>query len=219
VGGEYRHLAQVFRSANGEAGSVNFSALSTALNGTPSGDAFASLLVGAVDNGSLQVHNVSKYGAQQLAFSLHAGDTWKVTSKLTINYGLRWDKFTPTYETGDLLTFFSFAPNPGAGNLPGSVAYAGNKFGAASAGVRYPETPFNGGFGPRIGAAYRLDNQTVLRAGYGVFYTQAFYPGWGGCLSMASIRNSLLATPSAAMSLPSIWTRASPPTAPRPTSA
>jgi len=68
VGGEYRHLAQVFRSANGEAGSVNFSALSTALNGTPSGDAFASLVVGAVDNGSLQVHNVSKYGAQQLAF-------------------------------------------------------------------------------------------------------------------------------------------------------
>ncbi len=184
VGGEYRHLAQVFRSANGEAGSVNFSALSTALNGAASGDAFASLLVGAVDNGSLAVHNVSKYGAAQLAFSLHAGDTWKVTSKLTLNYGLRWDKFTPTYETGDQLAFFSFAANPGAGNLPGSVAYAGNKWGSASAGVRYPETPFNGGFGPRVGAAYRLDNQTVVRAGYGVFYTQAFYPGWGGGMSL-----------------------------------
>ena len=83
VGGEYRHLAQVFRYANGEAGSVNFSALSTALNGTPSGDAFASLVVGAVDSGSLNVYNVAKYGAAQLAFSLHAGDTWKVTSKLT----------------------------------------------------------------------------------------------------------------------------------------
>ena len=53
-----------------------------------------------------------------------------------------------------------------------------------AAGVRYPETPFNGGFGPRVGAAYRLDNQTVVRAGYGVFYTQAFYPGWGGGMSL-----------------------------------
>ena len=112
VGGEYRHLAQVFRYANGEAGSVNFSALSTALNGTPSGDAFASLVVGAVDNGNLNVYNVGKYGAAQLAFSLHAGDTWKVTSKLTLNYGLRWDKFTPTYETGDQLAFFSFKAKP-----------------------------------------------------------------------------------------------------------
>ena len=43
---------------------------------------------------------------------------------------------------------------------------------------------FNGGFGPRVGAAYRLDNQTVIRAGYGVFYTQAFYPGWGGGMSL-----------------------------------
>ena len=55
-------------TANGEAGSVNFSALSTALNGVPSGDAFASLLVGAVDSGNLNVYNVSKYGAEQLAF-------------------------------------------------------------------------------------------------------------------------------------------------------
>ena len=119
-----------------------------------------------------------------MAFSLHAGDTWKVTSKLTLNYGLRWDKFSPTYETGDQLAFFSFKANPDAGNLPGSVAYAGNKWGDASAGVRYPETPFNGGFGPRVGAAYRLDNQTVVRAGYGVFYTQAFYPGWGGGMTL-----------------------------------
>jgi hypothetical protein len=184
-GGEFRHLQQVFKSAGGEAGSVNFSALSTAEPGTASGDAFASLLLGAVDNGGLSVHNVPKYGAEQLAFSLHAGDTWKLTNSLTVNYGLRWDKFTPTFETSNRLAFLSFLPNPGAGGLPGSVAYAGNQWGSASAGVRYPETPFNGGFGPRIGAAYQLpDNKTVVRAGYGVFYTQAFYPGWGGGMSL-----------------------------------
>jgi hypothetical protein len=184
-GGEFRHLQQVFKSAGGEAGSVNFSALSTAQPGIASGDAFASLVLGAVDNGGLSVHNVSKYGAEQLAFSLHAGDTWKLTNRLTVNYGIRWDKFTPTFETSNRLAFFSFKDNPGAGNLPGSVAYAGNQWGSASAGVRYPETPFNGGFGPRIGAAYQLpDGKTVIRAGYGVFYTQAFYPGWGGGMSL-----------------------------------
>ncbi|MCU1291703.1 MAG: carboxypeptidase regulatory-like protein, partial [Bryobacterales bacterium] len=183
-GGEFRHLQQVFRNNNNQSGTLGFSALSTALPGIPSGDPFASLLVGAVDNGNVSVHNVSKYGAQQLAYSLHVGDTWKISSKLTFSYGIRWDKFTPTYETGNQLSFFSFAPNPGAGDRPGSLAFAGNKWGPASAGVRYPETPFNGAFAPRLGVAYKLNNDTVVRAGYGMFYTQAFYPGWSGGMSL-----------------------------------
>jgi hypothetical protein len=101
-----------------------------------------------------------------------------------VNYGLRWDRFSPTFETGDRLAFFTFAPNPDAGNLPGSLQYAGKKWGAASYGKRYPEDVFNGGFGPRLGAAYKLDEKTVVRAGYGVFYTQAFYPGWNGGMNL-----------------------------------
>src|SRR5439155_26464063 len=125
-----------------------------------------------------------KYGAEQRAYSLHIGDTWKISPKLTFNYGLRWDKFTPTWETDNFMSFCSFQPNPGAGNRPGSLAFSGNKWGDASAGARYPETPFNGAFAPRLGLAYRLDEQTVVRAGYGIFYTQAFYPGWGGGMSL-----------------------------------
>ncbi len=183
-GGEYRHLQQVFRQNQNQSGSLNFTALSTAQPGVQSGDPFASFLAGAVDNGNLNVHNVSKYGAEQRAYSAHIGDTWKITPRLTLNYGVRWDKFTPTFETNDQLAFFSFAPNPGAGNLPGSLAFAGNKWGPASAGVPYPETPFNSAVAPRLGVAFRADNQTVIRAGYGVFYTQAFYPGWGGGQSL-----------------------------------
>src|SRR5581483_407703 len=74
--------------------------------------------------------------------------------------------------------------NPGAGNLPGSLAFAGNKWGSASYGAPYPEKPFNGAFAPRLGVAYKLTDSTVLRAGYGVFYTQAFYPGWGGGMNL-----------------------------------
>ncbi len=136
------------------------------------------------DSGSLSVHNVAKYGAEQRAYSLHIGDTWKLSTKLTVNYGLRWDRFSPTFETSNRLAFLSFAPNPGAGNLPGSLAYAGNSWGSASFGAPYPEKPFNGAFAPRIGAAYKIADKTVLRVGYGMFYTQAFYPGWGGGMSL-----------------------------------
>ncbi len=183
-GGEYRHLQQVFRQDNNESGSVGFSDKSTGLPGIPSGDPFASFIIGAVDNGSLQVHNVPKYGAEQRGYALFVGDTWKTSERLTIDYGLRWDKFSPTWESNNYLTFLSFAPNPGAGGLPGSLAYAGNKWGAASAGVKYPEDPWNGGLAPRVGVAYKASEQTVVRAGYGMFYTQAFYPGWGGGMSL-----------------------------------
>ena len=160
-GGEFRHLQQVFRVNSNQSGTVGFTDLSTALPGTPSGDPYASMLVGAVDNGNLNVYNINKYGAEQRAYTWHIGDVWKASRKLTLNYGLRWDRFSPTFETGDHLAFLSFAPNPDAGNLPGSLAYAGNKWGAASYGAPYPEKPFNGGFGPRLGAAYKLDEKTV----------------------------------------------------------
>lgn len=179
-GGEFRHLQEVFRNNNNQSGSLGFSALSTAQPGVESGNPFASFLIGAVDNGNLNVYNVSKYGPEQRAYSLHVGDTWKMTTRLTVNYGLRWDQFSPTFETGDHSSFFDFGPNPGAGNLPGRLVFAGNKWGDASAGVRYPENLWHGAFAPRIGFAYRLNDKTVVRAGYGLFYTQAFYPGWGG---------------------------------------
>ncbi len=183
-GGEFRHLQQVFRQNKNQSGTVGFSALSTGLPNVSSGDPFASFILGAVDNGNLNIYNVSKYGAEQRAYSLHIGDTWRMTSKLTLNYGLRWDSFSPSFETSNRLAFFSFAPNPGAGNLPGSLAYAGNSWGPASFGAPYPETRFDGAFAPRLGLAYKVNNDTVVRAGYGAFYTQAFYPGWGGGMSL-----------------------------------
>lgn len=183
-GGEFRHLAQVFRNNGNQSGTVGFSDLSTGLPGIASGDPFASMIIGAVDNGNLSAYNVAKYGAQQRAYSLFVGDTWKVSQKLTVNYGVRWDRFSPTFETSNQLSFLGFVPNPGAANRIGSVVYAGDSWGAASAGVRYPEEVFNKAFAPRVGFAYQLDDKTVVRAGYGMFYTQAFYPGWGGGMSL-----------------------------------
>jgi hypothetical protein len=190
-GGEFRHLQQVWRQNGNQSGTVDFTAGATGLPGVDSGNPFASFLVGAVDYGNLNVYNIAHYGAEQHAFSLHVGDTWKATPKLTVNYGLRWDKFSPTWESNDYMTFFSFADNPGAGNLPGSLAFSGTKWGAASAGVRYPENEWNGAFAPRVGLAYAVSDKTVVRAGYGLFYTQAFYPGWGGGMSLDGFNPSV----------------------------
>src|SRR5438477_508050 len=51
-------------------------------------------------------------------------------------------------------------------------------------GSEYPEKPWRRGFAPRLSVAYSYDQKTVVRAGYGVFFTQAFYPGWGGGISL-----------------------------------
>ena len=87
---------------------------------------------------------------------------------------------------GEVRSFSFFdpvGPNPGAGGRPGRLAFAGDEWGAASYGGRYPEDDFYGGFAPRFGAVYRFTDKTVLRSGWGIFYTQAFYPGWGGGIS------------------------------------
>lgn len=183
-GGEYRHLAQVFHNNSNESGTFYFSTLATGLSEIPSGNPIASFLLGAVDNANLNVVNIAKWGANQRAYALHIGDTWKVTPRLSLNYGLRWDKFTPTWETSNYLSFFDFGANPAAGGRSGRLAFAGDKWGEASAGVRYPEKNWNGGFVPRIGIAYSFNDKTVVRTGYGMFYTQAFYPGWGGGMAL-----------------------------------
>src|SRR5262249_21951716 len=111
--------------------------------------------------------------------SLHVGDTWKVTHKLTVDLGLRWDRSTPTLEKYDRLSFLNpLGTNPGAGGRLGSLAFAGTKWGSASFGARYPEKDWNRGVAPRLGIAYALSPKTVVRTGYGIFYQQAYYPGW-----------------------------------------
>ncbi len=61
---------------------------------------------------------------------------------------------------------------------------AGDSYGAASYGATYPEKDWYGGLAPRVGAVYALNDKTVIRGGWGIFYTQAFYPGWGGGMSL-----------------------------------
>jgi outer membrane receptor protein involved in Fe transport len=110
--------------------------------------------------------------ARQHAWIIHAGDTWRVNNKLTLDYGVRWDYYSPSSEKNDVMSFFDpEGANSGAGGRPGRLAFAGDSYGPASFGARYPEDDWYGGIAPRLGAVYQLNDKTVLRSGWGIFTT------------------------------------------------
>jgi len=153
------------------------------------GDAQASFYLGAAGGASVQYLNVKAKYPRQIAWAFHAGDSWRFNPKLTVSYSLRWDYISPFVDKHNNLSFIDpYGLNPDAvtasgTELKGRLAFAGTKFGAASYGGRYPEEAFKNAWAPRVGFAYSFDQKTVVRAGYGIYYGQAFYPGWGGGLA------------------------------------
>lgn len=85
-------------------------------------------------------------------------DDWRVSRKLTLNLGLRYDIFAPYYEKDDKLA--NYDPNTKTVVLPG-------KNGVPRSTV---DTDSNN-LGPRAGFAYQIDDQTVVRGSYGIFYS------------------------------------------------
>src|SRR5437762_1452339 len=122
--------------------------------------------VALVDNAS--VNAVQDPQWRKTSWGLYLQDTWKVTRKLTLDYGLRWDYEAPGHEIWNRVSTLGFStPNPAAGGLPGALIYAGNGPGRCNCDLspRYPYA-----LGPRLGAAYQLNTKTVIRAGWGVSY-------------------------------------------------
>jgi hypothetical protein len=181
-GGEYRALQDKERNESNASGSYYFSSLNTGLRGIASGNGFASFLLGYVDTASLYYPTLEVQYIRQKYYSSHVNDSWKVTPKLTISLGLRWDISTPTREKYDHWSFIDpYRANPGAGGRPGALVFAGKTAGGgnpASFGRPYPEKIFYKAFAPRVGWAYAITPKTVFRGGYGVFYQPLSYPGW-----------------------------------------
>jgi len=88
---------------------------------------------------------------------LNAGDNWQITSKLNINYGIRYDYEGPFHNSNKDMSIF----------VPSDTANAGLAFQGAQIANLYPRYFKN--FSPRLGLAYSLDSRTVIRAGYGFF--------------------------------------------------
>lgn len=180
-GGEYRNEGMNIHSNAGRTGTFDFASGETGLIGITSGSPIASFLLGEVDYGNAFICSECSLYPRSFDVGLFAGDTWKATKKLSVTYGLRWDKYSPAGDKWNRLSFVDpNMANPGADNRPGALAFAGTQWGTASFGRRTPEIPYNGAFAPRIGLAYTLTPNTVIRTGYGIFFDQAFYPGWAG---------------------------------------
>jgi hypothetical protein len=181
---EYRNIAGNIHNNGNESGTFGFGRGATGILGQNSGSPIASFLLGAVDNANAAFRSVSTVYPRQAAYAVHVGDTWKASSKLTLNLGLRWDIFTPSREKFNRFSFLDpNGPNPGAGGRPGRLAFAGDEYGAASYGAEYPEELYKKAFAPRLGLTYGFNQKTVFRAGWGIFYDRAYYPGWGGAIS------------------------------------
>jgi hypothetical protein len=182
-GGEYRNIAYPTQTTQGGSGSFNFYDSTTGLLDypTPTGNSYASFLLGTVSTADVTYYSLSAWRPQAKSVAFFASDTWKATRKLSVNYGLRWDLYQPSEEAKNQTSFLDpTRPNPGAGNLPGALVFAGSKYGAASYGSPYPENLYHRAFGPRAGLAYGLNDKTVIRGGFGIFMMQNFYPGWNG---------------------------------------
>ena len=165
-GGEVRMLQFNVRRLTQASGEFDFNAQETSLNGA-GGDPVASALFGLVNTSTLNYGAFS--GVRYKDFSLYAQDTFKIRPRLTLNYGLRYDIDLPASEAFDRFSAVDpTLPNPGAGGIPGAYTYFGG--GAGRNGRSRPQYIYKKAFGPRVGFAYSINDKTVIRGGYGIFY-------------------------------------------------
>jgi hypothetical protein len=173
-GGEMRfesHPSTVFTPANGafyfNAAETSMPYLRTVGN---TGHPYASFLLGRLHNGEIALPNRFHLGKH--SFGFYAQDSWKVTRKLTLDYGLRWDYQTMLQETyGRMPSWGPSTPNPSYGNVPGAPIFE------KELSDNYPHA-----WGPRLGLAYQFMPKTVLRGGIGISYGQT------GALEMWNLR-------------------------------
>ena len=136
---------------------------------TATGNAYASYLLGAMNSSSVNQNSIGETGGRYKDYALYFQDDFKLSSRLTLNLGLRWDIWGPFYEVNNLMSFFNpNLANPAAGGHLGALQFAGN--GADSCNCKDPVNTHYKNFGPRIGAAYRVNDKTVVRAGYSIMY-------------------------------------------------
>ncbi len=154
-------------SDNNRTGEYNFSPQATSSTGTGGLD-LGTFLLGEVTSFSRYVTNpdlpsAANAAERQKRWFFYGQDTWRATSKLTINYGLRWEIYFP--ETVNAKGNGGFANIVDAGGT-GGIRVAGFGPYGLNGNVDNKLTAF----APRLGIAYQLTPKTVVRAGYGRSY-------------------------------------------------
>ena len=170
-------LRKYYYNTQGKSGSGTFAfnPLQTQLPGfaDSTGHAFASFLLGEVASTSRGIvaanfgHRVSQPG-------FYLMDDWKISKKLALNLGLRWEIIGPLYEVaGRMSNLDPFLPNPAAGNRPGALVFA-DQLGKNTFQNRYWKQ-----IDPRFGFAYAASPKLVIRGGYALLNTPPISNGFG----------------------------------------
>jgi Carboxypeptidase regulatory-like domain/TonB dependent receptor len=149
----------------------SFFSAGQAKGGLFTGFPYASLLLGAVNSFTIAQPAETRGGRGFYAW--FAQDTWKVSRKLTFDYGLRWDLMTyPREQYGRSPDFSPTLANPTVGGHPGATIYE------ATCNCRFAHN-YPWAYAPRLGVAYQVRPKTVLRGGFGISYSMSQGGGQG----------------------------------------
>ena len=187
-GGEFRQVRFPFFQVPDPHGNISYSNNQTAFpsnakgsNGSnfdsQTGDAVASALLGQIDNAAISTTNF--VSSQKVAYAGYAQDDWKVTPKLTLNLGVRYELWSPiderfarqaNFDLQTLTLYIPKGPNQDA-PLPPNFTTAFPTVKVLRGTVPSTLVPWDKtDFGPRFGLAYQALEKTVIRLGYGMFY-------------------------------------------------
>ena len=148
-------------------GRADFNFLGTSVPGATSftsGSSFASFLLGEAHLGRTETPR--EVAQNYPYFGFYAQDDWRITRKLVLNVGIRYDvTLPPTNKRDEYSDFNPTRPNPAADGFPGALWFAG--FGPGRENTRSLVPGWYGGIGPRIGLAYSPDTKTTIRTAFG----------------------------------------------------
>ena len=139
------------------------------INGTFTGNAYADFLLG-IPQTSARLNPVVPRSLTDNEFGAFIQDDYKVNSRLTLNFGLRWDLFGPPGYNDNLV--YNWSPYTGGIIVPPSAINSVNPLFPKNISIATgPVTPHPDlkNIAPRFGIAYRIDNNTVIRGGYGIY--------------------------------------------------
>ena len=178
TGFDFRVIRTDFTSQTSTGGAFTFNGVfsreyPSTTNGT--GADFADLLLGYPSSGS--VNTTTEFRDFVRYYSGYVQDDIRLTSKLTINAGLRYEYETGLGENTNQIAvgFNQTAVNPIGANVTGVIPYGiieyAGQNGNPTTCCNVPKTKF----GPRVGFAYQLTPKTVLRGGWGMFYAPTIF--------------------------------------------
>ena len=161
-GGEFWQLLGYAGTSNTARGSLTFNGQFTSrVPGTGIGNAIADLLLGQTSNAQLTTRQIVNMESQN--YGVYFNDNWKVSPRLTLNLGLRYEFMTRFVERDN--RHASFDLNPGSPTY-GTVVLARD----GNHRARTFSDPDRNNFAPRLGFAWKVTDKTVVRGGGGIFY-------------------------------------------------